>query len=130
VEVHSQNPDLDRYDVALWDTLNGFLVMVERKIEEDPDPEAPMLSIEEAHARGGWIARTFLWKVGIRARTLTCGPAEISIPEIPSQTRLLEKWTRNIHLEIMVESVRLTITGALGGEVLEIFRKLRRLAPR
>jgi len=128
--VQTQDPGVDLFDVALWDVLGGFITMVERQAEEDPDPEAPMFSIEEAHARGGWIARTFLWKVGEGARAFICGPARVLVPSIPSRVEYMREWSQLIYRGVMVESVRLTITNALGVEVLEVFKKLRQLAPR
>jgi len=128
--VETQAPGINYFEVALWDTPSAILTMVERRAEEDPDPAAPIHSIEEAHSQGGWIARTFLWKIREGGRAFICGSAEVFIPNIPSGTEYLKEWSRLIYREVMVESVRLTVSASLGREVMETFRKLRQMSSR
>jgi hypothetical protein len=93
----------------LWDTGKAIFTMTEWLDEEDPDPDAPLRSIEETYWMYGQIARTHRWVA--RPGGMACG--DELVPVRP-QTGSDEQWLRKMYREIMKKAVMLTATTPTG----------------
>lgn len=99
----------EEFIVCLWDTPQAILVMLEMLKDDDPDPDAPLIPIDEAYKMRGFILQTYRWSVTDEG--LLCQGRLVMPPEHGGSDVL---WERTMYRMIMKESLRIAATTPVG----------------
>jgi hypothetical protein len=113
----------ERYTVAVWDTGDAILTMLEMIKDESPHLDDPLLTLEEVYTHRGWILQTYRWVQGREG--MFCQDCRVTVPEYPG-VKEEEIWMREIYRRLMEGSVYLALTTAPGIS-LQTIRRLSRL---
>ena len=99
----------EEFTACLWDTPNAILVMLEMLKDDDPDPHAPLIPIDEAYNMRGFIVQTYRWAV--TEEGLLCRGHLIVPPELGgSETQ----WQLMMYREVMKRSLLIAVTTPVG----------------
>lgn len=101
--------DGERFFVMLWETRRNIQIFLEWAIEDDPDEDVPMLSIDEACRMQGKLGRTYYWIA--EEGEMICEGHSVSIPQ---QIGDEDQWRRKIYRRLMEASVWLAATKLIG----------------